>query len=68
MSSLILSKKVNATLFNCIKRFIDNLYAINDGGKSAKPFLEIFPKELKLKVEHHGNRASFLKQEQYLFV
>ena len=41
-------------------RFIDDLCAINDGGDFGKSFLEIYPPEMELKIEHEGNHATFL--------
>ena len=60
MKSLISSDKVKARHFHCTKRFIDDLCAINDGGEFGKACLEIYPKELELKVEHQGTHACFL--------
>ena len=33
---------------------------MNDGGELGKVFLEIYPKELGLNVEHNGSHATFL--------
>ena len=41
-------------------RFIDDLCAINDGGDFGNSFLNIYPPELELKVEHEGPHATFL--------
>ena len=41
-------------------RFIDDLCAINDGGDFGNSFLNIYPPELGLKVEHEGPHATFL--------
>ena len=46
--------------YHGVMRFIDDLCAINDGGDFGKSFLEIYPPELELKVEHEGNHATFL--------
>ena len=41
-------------------RFIDDLCAINDGVDFGNSFLNIYPPELELKVEHEGPHATFL--------
>ena len=60
MTTLIRSNKVKARHFHGTKRFIDDLCAINDGDEFSKSHKDIYPKELDLKVEHHGQHASFL--------
>ena len=60
ISSLISSDRVRARHFHAIKRFIDDLIAINDGNEFGKTFKDIYPEELELKVEHSGQHASFL--------
>ena len=49
-----------ARKFGSTFRFIDDLCAINDGGLFEKHCKEIYPRELELKKEHGGDRASFL--------
>ena len=39
---------------------IDDLCALNDGGEFDKAFLEIYPTDLELKVEHNGSHSIFL--------
>ena len=60
MSDLIASAKVKARHFHSIKRFIDDLLALNDGGEFGRVHKDIYPSELELKVEHSGSHASFL--------
>ena len=60
MSHLISSDKIRAKRFHATKRFIDDLCAINDGEEFKSSFLNIYPKELELKLEHSGENATFL--------
>ena len=60
ISNLISTDKVKARHFHSTKRFIDDLCAINDGGKFGNSFVDIYPQELDLKLEHSGSHASFL--------
>ena len=60
MNTLIQSNKAKARHFHSTKRFIDDLCAINDGDEFGKCYKDIYPEELELKVEHHGQHASFL--------
>ena len=60
MKSLISSNKPKARHFHCTKRFIDDLCAVNDGGEFGRSYLDIYPQELELKVEHQGTHACFL--------
>ena len=60
MSTLISSDLTKAKRFHSTKRFIDDLCAINDGGEFGRSYLDIYPKELELKIEHQGEHASFL--------
>ena len=60
MSDLVSNDKVKARHFNSTKRFIDDLVAMNDGGKFGEVFKDIYPDELKLKIEHSGTHATFL--------
>ena len=67
MSSLIKNdRKVTARHFHSTKRFIDDLCAVNDGGEFGKSFPDIYPQELELKVEHSGDRASFLNLDIHI--
>ena len=59
MTELISINKIKARYFHSIKRFIDDLCAINDGGEFGRTNAEIYPKELKLPL-HLKNYASFL--------
>ena len=52
MAELISINKIKARYFHSIKRFIDDLCAVNDGGEFGCTNAEIYPKELKLKPEH----------------
>ena len=60
MSSLIFSDKIKARHFHLTKRFIDDLCAINDGREFERSICDIFPKELKLKIEHQDDHATFV--------
>ena len=60
VTSLISTDKVKAKKFHSTKRFIDDLCAINDGGEFGKSCMDIYPKDLELKVEHQGEHATFL--------
>ena len=60
MTKTIANDKQRAKKFHATKRFIDDLCGINDGGEFGLSHNEIYPKELELKLEHTGNRASFL--------
>ena len=60
MSSLVQTDRAKARLFFLIKRFIDDLCAINDEGEFGRVFREIYPPELELKLEHSGQMATFL--------
>ena len=46
--------------YHGVMRFINDLYAINDGGDFGNSFLNIYPPELELKVEHEGPHPIFL--------
>ena len=73
MSSLISSDKIKARHFHSLKRFIDDLCAINDGGEFERSICNIYPKELGLKFEHQGDRATLLnlgiiiKEKTFIF-
>ena len=53
-------------------RFIDDLYAINDGNESLTSFENIHPKEVELKVKHQENHHLFfnlhIRIEDSIFV
>ena len=49
-----------AYYFHSIDRFIDDLCAINDREDFLKCYKEIYPPAMELKVEHQGDRATFL--------
>ena len=57
MSDLIASDKVKARHFHSIKRFIDDLCALNDGGEFGHVYKDIYPSELELKGSHSGIRV-----------
>ena len=73
MSSLISSDKIKARHFHSLKRFTDDLCAINDGGEFERSICDIYPKELELKFEHQGDRATLLnlgiiiKEKTFIF-
>ena len=46
--------------FNGSCRFIDDICALNDSREFGASYKDIYPPELELKVEHHGNHATFL--------
>ena len=54
---------VSARKFGSTFRFIDDLCAINDESLFEKHCKEIYPRELELKKEHGGDRASFLDMD-----
>ena len=60
ITKLIKTNKNKAIKFHGTSRFIDDLCAINDGGHFGNSFLDIYPPELELKVEHQGDHATFL--------
>ena len=60
MSSLISSGKIKARYCHSAKRFIDDLYAINDGWEFERAICEIYLKEFKPKVKYQGDHATFL--------
>ncbi len=60
IQSLISTGSKRAFYYHSTMRFIDDLCAINDCHDFNKSFLEIYPPELELKVEHLGDHATFL--------
>ena len=60
VQKLVSSGSPRAYKYHGTNRFIDDLCAINDGDDFLNSYKEIYPKELDLKVEHHGNHATFL--------
>ena len=60
MEHLIYTDKVKARHFHGTHRFIDDLFAANDGGEFGRVYSEIYPEELELKLEHSGSHATFL--------
>ena len=54
MPSVIYSYKIKARQFHSTKRFI------NGGGEFGRSIFDIFLKELEVKVEKHGDHATFL--------
>ena len=63
MSELISRDKVKAITFNGNFRFIDDLLNINGGNGFLEVWREIYPDNLELKLEHLGNKATFLDLE-----
>ena len=66
MKSLIYTDKRKANRFHGIFRFIDDLCAINDSDEFCNSFREIYPSALELKMEHHGERATFLDLDIFI--
>ena len=60
IESLIHNDKRMAGKFHGMYRFIDDLCAINDGNQFDTSNKDIYPPELELKREHHGEHATFL--------
>jgi len=60
ISNLIKNDKNRAFKFRHCFRFIDDECNINDSDEFSNSFHQIYPKELKLKCEHHGSHATFL--------
>ena len=60
ISGLISSDIIKARVFHVVKRFVDDLFAINDGGEFGRNHINIYPIELELKLEHSGSEATFL--------
>jgi len=60
VKGLVSTGSSSAYNFHSVGRFIDDLCAFNDKDQIHKCYREIYPKELDLKVEHHGDHASFL--------
>ena len=60
LANPIRTNKLRGRWFHSTFRFTDGLCALNDGGELGKVFLETYPKELGLKVEHNGSHATFL--------
>ena len=60
MTNLIGNNRLRAKRFHATRRFIDDLCGINDGGEFGRSHPDIYPNELELKLEHAGNRATFL--------
>ena len=53
--NLIRTNKLRVSRFHCIFKFIDKIFALNDGGEFVSAFLKIYPTELECKVEHNGS-------------
>ena len=60
IKSLISEGSTKAFHFHSIGRFIDDLCAINDRGSFSDSYKDIYPQELELKLENHGDHATFL--------
>ena len=52
--------KIIARKFHATSRFIDDLFAMNDGGEFGKNHRKIYSREMELKKEHEGHHATFL--------
>ena len=60
VKGLVSAGSPSAYNFHSVGRFIDDLCALNDRDEFHDCYKKIYPKELDLKVEHHGIHASFL--------
>ena len=60
---LMKTDKRKAMKFKYATRFIDDECNLNDGGEFGRSFHLIYPNDLELKCEHHGNHATFLDLE-----
>ena len=60
MSELISNDKVEACHFQETKHFIDDFGNLNHVGGFNDVYKDIYPPELKMKVEHSGTHATFL--------
>ena len=60
ITSLVSARSKLPYNFHSIGRFIDDLCVINDRNSFFEIFKQIYPKELELKLEHHGSHATFL--------
>ena len=63
MTDLIQSDRNKAITFNGNFRFIDDLLNINGVDAFVENWKKIYPANLELKVEHLGNKATFLDLE-----
>ena len=59
MSSRCFSDKIKARHFYSKKCFIGNFCTINDGGVFGRKICEIYPKEVKIKIEQQGYHSKF---------
>ena len=60
ITNLIRNDRPKAKYFHSIKRFVDDLLAINDSGEFSRQHSNMYPAELDLKLEHSGDHATFL--------
>ena len=60
MEQLILNRSSKACKCHGVSKFIDDLFAINDGNEFLTSLKNICPKEVELIAEHRANHASFL--------
>ena len=60
MSSLISSDRIKARHVHSTRGFIDDLYAIDNGGEFGGSIYDIYLKELEVKVKHQGDHATLL--------
>ena len=63
MKDLLKSDIMTARRFHGCSRFIDDLLCLNDDGKFNDSYRKIYPRDLELKCEHHGEHATFLDLE-----
>ena len=64
--ALLRTNKLGGRRFHNTFRFIDDLCALNDGCEFGKAFLEKYPTELELNVEHNGSHTTFLDLDIYI--
>ena len=60
MKDLRRSDFVTARRFHGCSRFIDDLLCVNDNREFSNSYKKIYPSDLELKCEHHGQHATFL--------
>ena len=60
MKDLLKSDIETARKFHGCSRFIDDLLCVNDNREFSNSYKKIYPSDLELKCEHHGQHATFL--------
>ena len=63
MTKTIKENKFRAMRYHGSSRFIDDMCCINDSNDFEKSFKQIYPPSMELKIEHHGQHATFLDLE-----